>query len=51
LWVVKDAVFILWARRNLYGHFREGVAGINSPRPVFSAQKAIRSGLVGAGQT
>jgi hypothetical protein len=32
LWVLKDAVFILWARRNLYGNFREAVAGINLRR-------------------
>jgi len=42
LWVIKDAAFLLWARRNLYWHFREGVAGINSPRPVFKPLEAIR---------
>ena len=45
LWVMKDAAFILWARRNLYWHFREGVAGINSPRPVFKPLETIRSGF------
>jgi len=43
LWVMKDAAFILWARHNLHGHFREGVAGINPPRPVFKPLEAIRS--------
>jgi len=43
LWVMKDAAFILWSRRNLYWHFREGVAGINLPRPVFQPLEAIRS--------
>ena len=43
LWVIKDAAFILWARRKLYRHFREGVAGIDSPRRVFKPLEAIRS--------
>jgi ABC-type transport system involved in multi-copper enzyme maturation permease subunit len=32
LWVVKDAAFFFWARRNLYWNFREAVAGIDLPR-------------------
>jgi ABC-type transport system involved in multi-copper enzyme maturation permease subunit len=43
LWVIKDAAFILSARGNLYGHFREGVAGIHLPRPAFQPLEAIRS--------
>ena len=43
VWAVKDAVFILWSRRNLYRHFREGVAGINLPRPALRPLEAIRS--------
>jgi ABC-type transport system involved in multi-copper enzyme maturation permease subunit len=51
LWVMKDAAFILWARRNLYWHFREGVAGINVSRPVFQPLEAIRPGAACADQT
>ncbi len=51
LWVLKDAAFILWARHNLYRHFREGVAGINLTRPVFQPLEAIRPGPACAGQT
>jgi hypothetical protein len=36
LWVVKDAVFIVWARRNLYRNFREAVAGINLRRSALT---------------
>jgi hypothetical protein len=43
VWAVKEAVFILWSRRNLYRHFREGVAGINLPRPALRPLEAIRS--------
>jgi len=40
LWVAKDALFILWARRNLYGRFREAVAGIDLPRRSFNIRRA-----------
>ena len=43
LWVIKDAGFILWARRNLYSHFREGVAGIHLPRREFQPLETLRS--------
>ena len=43
LWVIKDAGFILWARRNLHSHFREGVAGINLPRREFQPLETLRS--------
>ena len=32
LWVIKDIITILWARRNLYSRFHDAVAGTDLPR-------------------